>query len=225
MTQPHYHGHRQRLKDKFLNSPSESFPDYELMELFLFLLNPRRDVKPDAKKAIEQYGNIARIFALSSQDLSKLPGITPHSTVYFKLFKEIATRINKSALESKPIINTHEVLIEYLRGAIGHNATENFAILYLDKKNMLIYTEIIEYGTIDQTNIYPREIMKNALALNATALIIAHNHPSNNIQPSKADITLTNILKKITSSLNITLHDHVIITSESFFSFKQNNLL
>ena len=223
-------GHRKRAKERFLNSP-EGLLDYEILELILFNAIPRRDVRPMAKKLIKEYKNFAKVVDFDitkSRDLgsSMQDKKVPESVIFqFSLIKEVIKRILKEDISEKILLNSWNSLHDYLQATMGHQNIENFRVLYLNTKNHLIHDDIQQYGTIDQTNVYPREILKKAIFHDATAIILAHNHPSGVTTPSKADIALTSKIIEACKSIDVVVHDHVIVAGNKVFSFKAHNLI
>lgn len=220
----HYSGHRKRLKERF-SLASSSFAEYELLELILFWSNPRKDVKPLAKELLNTFGTISKLIHADSSKFADIQGVTQATLCNFLLIKEILRRVLKTKIESENVLSSWASVIDYLQVTMGHNQIENFRILFLNKKNILIADELQEVGTLDQTPVYPREVVKRALFHEASSIILVHNHPSGNSDPSKADINLTNRIVEACKSLGIIVHDHVIIAKNSFFSFKSHLLL
>ncbi|NRB11238.1 MAG: DNA repair protein RadC [Rickettsiaceae bacterium] len=222
---PHYIGHRKRLKDKFLQSDPSNFPDYELLELLLFQAIPRKDVKPLAKDLIKRFGNLEQILHSSPDKILEIQGTNNNIICNIKIIRELMNRILKESVVKQEVINSWEKLIGYLKFNMSNLKLEQFRILFLNKKNILIADEIMATGTIDQTPVYVREIVKRSLFHEAGAIILVHNHPSGNSKPSKADINLTTDIRKACDMVNITIHDHVIIGKNEFYSFRTNMLL
>jgi DNA repair protein RadC len=219
-------GHRQRVKNKFLKSNPESLEDYELLEILLFSAAPRKDVKPIAKKLLQEFGNLKSIVNCDLYNLSQLPGTNTSMYISFAIIKEIFRRILISKdIKQENILSSWNAVVDYLKVHMGDNSTEQFRVLFLNKKNVLIVDEIQSYGTIDQTAIYPREIIRKSLFHGAGAIILVHNHPSGNPNPSKADIELTKVIVQACAPFNIVVHDHVIVGKNKIFSFKSNLLL
>jgi DNA repair protein RadC len=218
-------GHRARLRDRLLKSKSGQLPDYELLELLLCLALPRKDTKQLAKDLIVKHKTFADVITAERESLMDNQGVGESVLACFKLVQEAVIRITKEELIQKPIISSWHSLINYCRASIGHNQKESFMILYLNNQNELISEELQEYGTIDQISVYPREIAKRALLLNASAIILVHNHPSGNTKASKADIDLTNKIANALSAFKIIVHDHIIISKKGAFSFKSEGLL
>lgn len=229
MEQDYTKGHRQRLKERFLNAP-EALPDYEILELLLFNAIPRRDMKPLAKHLINKWGNFAKVvnFDTTKLEESKLENnnteITSSIIYQLALVKECVRRLLKEQISDKPILSNWNALHDYLQATMGYENTEHFRVLYLNTKNHLICDEVQKSGTIDQTSAYPREIVKRAIFHNAAAIILAHNHPSGVASPSKADVNLTIKIIEACKTIDVIVHDHVIVAGSKVFSFKSNNL-
>ena len=218
-------GHRARLKNKFLKNKAESLYDYEVLELLLFYSIPRKDVKPLAKLLITQFGNLGNILNSHSSKLDQVAGIGKNTVILLKLLKEILLVTNKEQILKKPILNSWEKLIQYLRSNIGYDSTENMKALYLNSKNVLLGEELYNCGTVNKICVYPREILKAALYYDAIAVILVHNHPSGFAKPSDSDVDATMLIKDALKTLDIELIDHVIITPNNEFSFNSNSLL
>ena len=218
-------GHRERLKDRFLKSSEHELPDYEIIELILFFANPRTDMKPLAKNLLAKYNDIGSILAADYDNLKEFPGINNSAMTLFKLIKETSVRIAKESIINKSVISSWENVIEYLRTSMGYSPIEIFRVIYLNKNNIIISDETLQEGTVDQVNIYPREILKRSIILDATAIILVHNHPSGKAKPSISDIELTNNISTILAPLNIVIHDHVIITNNKYYSFKSEGII
>lgn len=218
-------GRRKRLRKRLIESQLGKLYDYEILELFLYLSIPRKDTKPLAKQLLKKFGSIGKLINADAPDIRNVDGVGESTIANLYLLKEITFRANKEAILSKPIISSKNDLINYLRSSIGNGSIERVHILYLNNKNRLIGDEILDYGTTNRVAIYPREIVKKAIFLNASAVILAHNHPSGNTKPSQSDIDQTNELQLALEAVDVVLHDHVIISSNSYFSFKTNDLL
>lgn len=225
MLDKHYIGHRQRVKDKFLNSNAETLHDYELLELILFWALPRKDVKPLAKDLLNQFQSLKNIINCELEDLLHVEGATKNMYINFAVIKEVLRRYLSPVANEENILTSWNALVDYLKAHMGNLKREQFRVLFLNKKNILIADEIQTKGTVDQTAIYPREVVKRALFHGAGAIILVHNHPSGNPKPSKADIELTELVMHACSHFNITLHDHVIVSQNKIYSFKSNFLL
>ncbi|MDG1436284.1 MAG: DNA repair protein RadC [Rickettsiaceae bacterium] len=222
---PHYVGHRKRLKEKFLKSEQSAFSDYELLELLLFQSTPRKDVKPLAKKMLQEFGDFNHLINADSTRILALDDATESSFLQLKLLRELISRIFHSKVKNTNIISSWSALLDYLKFNMGCLKLEQFRVLFLNKKNMLIADEVMATGTIDQTPVYPREIVKKALFYEAGAIILVHNHPSGNSNPSNSDIDLTAQIVNACSTINVSVHDHVIIGNGNYYSFKSNLLL
>jgi DNA repair protein RadC len=218
-------GHRARIKDRLLHSKSGALLDYELLEILLCMALPRQDTRILAKALIEQYGSFAKVISAEPESLLNNKGIGNSALACFKLLTEGAARLAEQELVSKPIISSWQNLLDYCRTLIGHLKKEAFLIIYLNTQNELIDKDLHDYGTVDQVSIYPREITKRALFLNASAVILVHNHPSGNTKASKADIDVTKQIATALDPFKIKIHDHIIISDKSFFSFKSEGLL
>lgn len=222
---PHFTGHRARLKEKFLAGNSVSFPDYELLELILFWSIPRVDVKHLAKELLREFGSLSGVINAPKDKLALVPGLTQSTQVSFLVVSELLRRMLQGSVMKKNILSSWGSLLSYLKTTMGDRKTEQLRILFLNKKNILIADELQTVGTIDQTPVYPREVVKRALFHEASAIILVHNHPSGDASPSKADIEITKLIVKACNAVDIGVHDHVIITSNDFYSFKSNLLI
>lgn len=218
-------GHRLRLKNKFLKVGADGLHNYEILELLLFYSIPRKDVKPIAKLLLNQFGNIGNILNAPISKLSTIAGIGDNTIISFKLVREILSLTNKEQILKKPILDHWDKLIPYLRSNIGYKSTENFKVLYLNSKNILLGEEDYDSGTINRISIYPREILKAALQQGATSVILVHNHPSGITKPSQHDIDVTLAIKNALQTLDIVVIDHIIISVNNEFSFKTNELI
>jgi DNA repair protein RadC len=218
-------GHRKRVRDKFLSYSHEVFSDYELLELLLFLSKPRGDMKPLAKKLIKEFGSLSKVIFAEPEQLLAIKDVGPSTLCTIKLAKSLFERVLKKDIEKKVILQSWSSLIDYLMISQGYKTIEQFRVLYLNTKNILIADEVKEGGTVDQTQVYPREIVKRALFHGASALILVHNHPSGNASPSKLDIDMTKKIIDACATINVQVHDHVIVTKDSFYSFKSNMLI
>ena len=207
---PHYHGHRERLRQRLIAAGANNLPDYELVEVILFASNPRGDVKPLAKDLLERFGGFAELLSADAEALAGA-GLGLAGIAALKSVREAALRLMRSELHQRPVVGSWEKLIDYCTAHIAHGRVEEFHILFLDRKNVLIKHEQQQRGTIDHTPVYPREVVKRALELQASALILVHNHPSGDPTPSKADIAVTRDIVKAAQPLGVTVHDHLII--------------
>jgi len=207
---PHYHGHRERLRQRLIAAGAGNLPDYELIEVILFASNPRGDVKPLAKDLLQRFGGFAELLSADTEALAGA-GLGLAGIAAFKSVREAALRLMRSELHQRPVVGSWDKLIAYCTAHIAHGTVEEFHILFLDRKNVLIKHEQQQRGTIDHTPVYPREVVKRALELQASALILVHNHPSGDPAPSKADIAVTKDIVNAARPLGVTVHDHLII--------------
>ena len=222
---PHYHGHRERLKQRLLESDGESLADYELLEAILFRALPRRDTKPIAKELLQRFGSFAEVINASDGELRKIKWIKDGAIGEFALIKAATRRLLKTAIVERPVLTSWAKVLDHCRAAMAFEPREQFRILFLDKRNRLILDEVQQTGTIDHTPVYVREICRRALEVNATALILAHNHPSGDPTPSRGDIEMTKEIVKVARGLGISVHDHIIIAKEGHASFKGLGLI
>jgi DNA repair protein RadC len=222
---PHHIGHRERLRERFRNGGGAALADYELLELVLFRAIPRSDVKPLAKALIARFGSFAAVAAARPERLKEIKGVGDAAIVELKIIEEAAKRFAKTSIADRVEMGSFSAVVAYCRTAMAHLDREEFRILFLDKKNVLIADEVQGIGTVDHAPVYPREVMRRALELNATALILVHNHPSGDPTPSQADIQLTQQLVQLGRSLNVTVHDHLVIGREGHASLKGKGLI
>ena len=222
---PHFHGHRARLAERFRRSPAEALADYELLELILFQALPRRDTKPIAKALLDRFGSFSAVLAASEERLREVDGIGDKAGLLIKLFHAAARRFARDAVDKRTPLSSWQVVLDYCRAAMAYQDWELFRILFLDKKNGLIADEVQQTGTVDHTPVYPREVVKRALELSATAIILAHNHPSGDTQPSQADIDMTATIVAAAKQLGIVVHDHIIVGRDGHTSFKALGLI
>jgi DNA repair protein RadC len=222
---PPYLGHRQRLRERFLKDSGKSLPDYELVELLLFMAHPRGDVKPLAKALLRRFGSLAELVAADADEISKVTGAKDATVAALKVVQAAALRMSSTDLIGKPAIGSWRQLLDYCHAAMARETREQFRVLFLDRKNTLIADEVQATGTVDHTPVYPREVVKRALDLGASALILVHNHPSGDPTPSAGDIEMTAEIKDAAIRLGIALHDHVIIGRKGHVSFKSRGLL
>lgn len=221
---PHYVGHRQRLRTRFLKDGGQSMPDYELVELLLALAIPRRDVKPLAKELLEEFGGLPQLIAASVEELGAF-GLGEGAITALKLVDAAMIRTLKQEMAVTHVISSWDRLIDYLKASMGREKVEQVRILFLDSKLRLIADELQQRGTVNHTPLYPREVVKRALELNATSLILVHNHPSGDTTPSREDIEMTRDVRDALGKIGIALHDHVIVGRGSTSSFKSLGLL
>jgi DNA repair protein RadC len=221
---PHYYGHRRRLRERMVAAGAESLPDYELLEMLLFAANPQGDVKPAAKSLLAHFGGFGKVMSADPDALSEA-GLGLAGIAAIKSVREAALRLMRLELQERPIVNSWDKLIDYCNAQVAHNKVEEFHILFLDRKNVLIQHERQQRGTIDHTPVYPREVVKRALDLGAAAIILVHNHPSGDPTPSKADIAVTQDIKKAAAPLGVVLHDHIIIGRNGHTSLRDLGLI
>jgi DNA repair protein RadC len=208
---PHHLGHRQRLRDRFMSGGAESMPDYEILEMLLFGARPRGDTKPLAKALIDKFGSLADVLSAPPERLKEVDGVGESTIAVLKVAREAGLRMTKAAALNRPILSSWSAVIDYCQAAMAYDTTEQFRVLFLDKRNTLIADEVQQRGTVDHTPVYPREVAKRALALDATAVILVHNHPSGDPKPSQPDIEMTKQVIAAAQPLGIVVHDHVII--------------
>ncbi|MFA8384924.1 MAG: DNA repair protein RadC [Pelagibaca sp.] len=224
--QPSYiGGHRKRLRARFLVGGAEPLPDYELLELVLFRCLRNGDVKPLANRLIETFGDFNRVLSASIERLTEVEGIGPEIALDLKLIEAATHRMSQGRVLKRPVISSWNALLDYCRVTMSHRETEVFRILFLDRKNVLIADEIQGKGTVDHVPVYPREVIKRALDLNASALILVHNHPSGDPTPSTADIAMTEDILRACEVVGVTVHDHLIIGKLREVSFKSEGYL
>lgn len=217
--------HRARLRERFLAGGAGAVPDYELLELVLFRAIPRRDVKPLARGLLDEFGGFAQVLSAAPPALRRVNGVGDAVITELKVVEAAAHRLARARVIQRPVIGGWDALVDYCRTSMAHRETEQFRILFLDRKNMLIADEEQARGTVDHVPVYPREVVKRALELNSSAFILVHNHPSGDPTPSQADITVTKQIERAAESLSITLHDHLIVGKAEEFSFRANDLL
>ena len=219
-------GHRDRLRDRFLAGGSEALPDYELLELLLFMAIPRRDTKQDAKELLKEFGgSFADLIASTPERLREIPGLSENSIVALKAVEAAAQRLARAKVLGRPAISSWDALLDYCAALMARKTTEEFRVLFLDRKNMLIADEAQAQGTVDHAPVYPREVVKRALELGASALILVHNHPSGDPTPSRSDIAMTREIAAAAKALRIEVHDHLVIGRGNHASFKALGLL
>ncbi|WP_308910562.1 RadC family protein [Pseudokordiimonas caeni] len=220
----HTAGHRQRLRERFLKAGPDGVADYELLELLLFLAIPRRDVKPMAKGLITRFGSLGRLLAADAGAL-RAAGLSDAMAATLLTVKAAALHMAKEQVTARPVLSNWQALLDYLRLDMADDTRERFRVLFLDRKNVLVADEVQGEGTVDQTPVYPREVVRRALELGASALILVHNHPSGDTTPSRADIAMTKEVSDACSKLGIAVHDHLIIGLKGHTSFKSEGLI
>jgi DNA repair protein RadC len=217
---PHYHGHRERLRERFLDAGSNALADYELLELLLFRAIPRRDVKPLAKTLIATFGSFAEVIAAPRERLAEVGGLSEGAITEFKVVEAAAHRLARGEIKRRDVLSSWSAVLDYCRAAMAFANTEQFRILFLDKRNKLIADEEQQRGTVDHTPVYPREVVKRALELSATAIVLVHNHPSGDPTPSRADIEMTKQIIEVAKPLGIAVHDHIIVGKDGHASLR-----
>lgn len=222
---PHWQGHRDRLRTKLVERGANALEDYELLETLLFAFIPRRDVKPVAKALIARFGSLSGVLAARPQDLTRISGVGETVAAYLKATAEIGARASREALASRPAISSWSALQAYVKQQLQHEGREQFRVLFLDRKNQLLADELMGHGTVDHAPVYPREIARRALELQASSLILVHNHPSGDPTPSRADIDMTRAIIDALDALDITVHDHLIAARSGVTSFRAQGLI
>ncbi len=223
--EPHYHGHRERLRERFYGAGPDALSDYELLEMALFPALPRRDTKPLAKALIKTFGSFAEVIHAPVARLREIEGIGEASINQLKLIAAASSRVAKGEVKSRNALSSWQEVIDYCRTSMAFSDKEQFRLLFLDKRNQLIADEVQQTGTVDHTPVYPREVIKRALELSATALILVHNHPSGDPSPSQADIQMTKAIIEIAKPLGIAVHDHIIVGKSGHASLKGMRLI
>lgn len=222
---PHYLGHRERLRARFRDAGMEALTDYEMLELLLFRALPRRDVKPLAKQLIAKFGSFAEVVSAPATRLAEVKGLGEAAVTELKIVQAAASRLVKGAVQKRTVLSSWSAVLDYCRAAMAFAEKEQLRVLFLDKRNQLIADEVQQTGTVDHTPVYPREMVKRALELSATAIVIVHNHPSGDPTPSRADIQMTQSIVEIAKPLGISVHDHIIVGKEGHTSFKGLRLI
>ena len=233
-SKPHHAGHRERLRERARTAGIHHLPDYELLELFLFRSQPQGDVKPVAKALLTRFESLTAVLAASVEDLmtvkaedsrGRAKGVGAETALDLAALHEVSRRVAKEEANRRTVISSWTALLAYVRLSLQHEPREQFRVLYLDKKNQLILDEIQNRGTVDHAPVYPREVVRRALELSASAMIIVHNHPSGDPTPSRADIDMTKQVIEAARALSLTVHDHLIVGREGVASFKQLGLM
>ena len=232
MSEKDNQGHRERIKEKFLKNGIDGFAEYEILELLLTYCIPRKDTKPIAKELLNKFKSLDNIFKADFDKLFAIDGLGKNSIAFLKLIGDLPSIIYKDELKNKKLVNKEilkisnkDILLNYLRNKIGYEEKEKFYVIYLSSSNEVIEFEENSVGTLDRSSVYPREIYKKIINLNAKSIILAHNHPSDNITPSKSDIELTNDIAKGLKNFGALLIEHIIITKNSYFSFLEEGLI
>lgn len=224
LEKPHHLGHRDRLRLRFKTAP-DALADYELLELLLFRVVPRADTKPIAKSLLTRFGSIAEVLGAPEKLISETKGVGVSISFDLKIIEAIAKRSARSTVMEREVLGSWSQVIQYCTAAMAYETREQFRILFLDKKNRLIADEVQQQGTVDHTPVYPREVVRRALELSATAIILVHNHPSGDPTPSRADIDMTKLLIDAAKALSISVHDHIIIGKHGHISMRGLKLI
>ena len=222
---PHYLGHRERLRRRFRDAGPDALPDYELLELILFRAVPRRDTKPLAKAILAHFGSFAEALNAPEERLKEVPGLGEAAITEIKLVRAAALRLVRGEVLERPVLASWSQVLDYCRASMGFEAKEQFRILFLDKRNQIIADEVQQKGTVDHTPVYVREVVKRALELSATAIVLVHNHPSGDPTPSRADIEMTKQIVSSAKNLGIVVHDHIIVGKQGHASFRGLGLI
>lgn len=218
-------GHRERLRDRFMRGGDKALPDYEMLELVLFNAIPRRDTKPLAKQLIARFGTFAEVVSAPETRLREIKGVSERVIIELKLVRAAALRLMQGQIMERKVLSSWDQVVAYCRAAMAYETREQFRILFLDKKNNLIADEMQQQGTVDHTPVYVREVVKRALELSATAIILVHNHPSGDPTPSRADIDMTKMIIDAAKPLGVVVHDHIIVGRDRVASFKGLRLM
>lgn len=222
---PLHSGHRKRLRERFLTAGPAALADYELLEMLLFPAKPVGDVKPMAKALLTAFGSFGKVLYADPSQMMKVEGVNEAAVVAIKVAKAASERLLREEVTAQPVINSWESLIHYCRVHIGHNREEEFHLLFLNTKLELMANERQQKGTVNHTSVYPREVVKRALEIGASSLILVHNHPSGDVNPSKSDVEMTRQIVAAAHVLGIAVHDHIIIGQHRHFSFREKGLL
>lgn len=221
----HRLGHRERMRERVLSAGARSLADYEILEMLLFAAAPRGDTKPLAKNLLSSFGSLAKVLKAEPDALRKVPKVGAAVIATIKVAETLGEKLLRAEIEKKNVLGSWQALLEYCQGTMGNRGIEHFRILFLNNKNHLISDEVQQTGTVNHTAVYPREVVKRALELGATALILVHNHPSGDTTPSKADIDMTSEIMSAAAALNIRIHDHIIVGNSKCVSFKSLGLM
>jgi len=218
-------GHRARLRQRLIASGPESVADHELLELVLFLALPRRDTKPVARALLARFGSFANAITAPVPDIAAVDGMGDAAAASLKIVQAAALRLVRAEVQGKPVLTNWDALMGYLNAAMARDPVEEFRVLFLDNRNRLLADEVLSRGTVNHTPVYPREVVKRALDLHASAVILAHNHPSGDPSPSADDIAMTRQIVEAARALSITVHDHVVVGNGQWRSFRRDGLM
>ncbi len=222
---PHHYGHRQRLRERFLKAGPEALADYELLELVLFRAIPKRDVKPLAKRLLERFGSFSEVLGAEPARLLEVQGVGDATMTEIKIVHAASVKLIEDELQDRVVITSWSQLVDYVRVRLKTETREQFRVLFLDQKNQLLADEQQQQGTVNHTPVYPREVMRRALEVGATAIILVHNHPSGDPRPSKDDIAMTNKIVEAGLHMSVRVHDHLIVGRRSVYSFRSEGLM
>ena len=220
-----HEGHRDRLRRRFLDQGADALADYELLELLLFSAIPRRDTKPVAKELLRRFGSLAGVLAAPPARLKEVALVKDSAVIVLKANQAMAQRMLKREAAKEPLLSSFDAVLDHLKAAMAHEPNEQFRILFLDRKNRLVADEVQQKGTVDHAPVYPREVARRALELNATAVILVHNHPSGDPTPSRADIAMTTEVAAAAKAVEVVVHDHIVIARDGHASFRALGLL
>ncbi|KTE24060.1 MULTISPECIES: RadC family protein [unclassified Sphingopyxis] len=223
--EPDHKGHRARLRARLLDSGGEALADYELIEYLLALAIPRRDTKPQAKALLKEFGSLAKLLGADPDALRRVEGLSEGAIAALKIVQAANLRMLKGEIADRPLLSSWDALLDYLRADMGSQDIERVRVLYLNARNMLIRDELASEGSIDQSAIYVREVVKRALELGASAIILVHNHPSGSPEPSRQDIAITREIAAAAGKLGIVLHDHIVVGGSDYRSMRGMGLL
>ena len=219
------HGHRQRARDRFLRAGADATPESELLELVLFRAIPRREVRSLARRLLATFGDFNRVVAAPSNRLAAVQGVGTSVIQELKIVEAAAQTMSRAKVMNRDVLSSWDALLKYCRTKMAHMEREQFRVIFLDRRNRLVADEALQTGTVDHVPVYPREVVKRALELNASALILVHNHPSGDATPSEEDISMTRQIRIGADALGLTLHDHLIISRGDHYSFRSNGLI
>lgn len=222
---PDYFGHRERLRERFNTAGPEALADYELLEILLFRVHKRKNTKPVAKALIAKFGSFSEALSAPPERLREVEGVGEVTIADFKVIQAVALRLMKGNVAKREVLTSWSAIQDYLRASMGFEAREQFRVLFLDKRNQLIADEVQQTGTVDHTPVYTREVVKRALELSASAIVLVHNHPSGDPTPSMTDIDMTRKIKDACEKLGIALHDHIIVGRQGHTSFRGLKLI
>ena len=224
-SKPHYTGHRQRLRDRFLRGGPDALPDYEMLELILFSALPRGDTKPLAKRLIDKFGSYASVISAEAIAIKEVEGAGDAVVAALRTIRDAAIRLSREELIGRSVLSSWQAVLDYCQAAMSRNTNEEFRLIFLNRKNEVMTDEVQQRGSVDHTPVYPREVVKRALDLGASAIIMVHNHPSGDPTPSQGDIDMTREVQDAAAKLGIRLHDHIVVGRKGTSSFRGLGLL